>query len=1462
MISKLQNCITFLFVFFTISISAQRILISAEDKINIFDGYGNSYKTSDVIIDINRGKSNSKSSFATCSSGYFTLHFTVGSGMELEFDPIHIQRRSVVCQVFNDLSNMINSPLTTSGNTVNIWVRDITEVIGYNSNMLGVASSFYSLPTSPNIIQGGIADNEIWKTINSGVDSYTNVISPLLASDSSASFYHGMVAVNFKDITNWHTDLSTNAPVSYQDLYTLVLHEVTHALGFSSLIDQDGISKFGADYNYYNRYDTLLKDSNGTPLITSSGCSSMYDYTFTANTDVLHPSCTSSPPVNNSGNILDSTNCSTAITFGSNNIPVYNPDCYESGSSLSHFEDQCYVDTNTGSPYGNNLYFVMSNANGSGVTKRTLTVEETQVLCDIGYTMNNIAGSTCSGVSVSGVNDGFNGSTFAFTGNIGDPIDLNTVTGGILLNDINTTGFECLEDVYNNSSIIPITSGTAITTGVTFTGSVPGLNLLRYVPTNGSDKGNITYIYIYLNVDNSCGIPTACDLVINGDFEQNSGFPDGSGQTYKICNLVTPSLSSPEFYHASSTSIHYSVPSNSWGNEPDFIPGNSGYVGMFANTSVATNRIYTETIRLQLKEPLAPNTTYNISFNTSLADRVVNNNWGSKRLKFQAYLTTNPNDHLGQDTPSTVFDSPIFSETSNGWDTNVIQIQTGNVAGQDYLFIGAINNASELDVGCNNSVNNCRLLYYYVDNVSLKRVDTNSFNLPEDICFNNTLDDLSLYLTPANPGGQFTGNGVAAGAFDSSIAGLGTHTITYTYINNLGCEIILNDTIEVINTPPTDATFVVPNSDCLTLTFQANDIYANHAWDFNNDGIPEVSGSGSDVANTNPSYTFSGLGSYPITHIVTNDCGSLSYQENIDVTCGCIGSTTWNGTAWSNDNPDINKEVIIDGNYDTLINGSFSACALIVNAGATLLIQNATYVEVQKESTVSGDLQVETHGAFVQNLDLINAFTVNSGGSAIVNKQTTLISNWYEYTYWSSPIVNETVGDALDIAPANRRFWFNAQNYLDQYLDSSGNTVLGSDDIDDNGNDWQIATAGSIMTPGVGYAATAAPIGLFPGTHSAIFEGEFNNGIIETPIYVNGLTTDNDWNFIGNPYPSAIDFDDLYALNSGLIGGSAYLWSHASPPDIVNDGNEGLNFNANDYAIITVGSGNIAGNGTLTDNNIPNSDNTIPSGQGFFVKGLSNGILTFNNSMRKADLISNNQFFRSSNETTNTNRLWLNLTTESGIFNQILIAYVDGATSGFDGFSFDATRSLYGGNTSILFTKIENDTRRFAIQGKNPSNLNLNEVIPFSYYSGLDDTTVYTISIPQLEGDFLTNNTIYIRDKLLNIVHNLSAEHYSFYSEMGEFNERFEIVFNQENLSIKDHEIAAIEVFPNPTTSIIHVKSETTIISLQLFNNLGQLILSKPEANYLDLSRISEGIYFLKAIDLYGNTKSVPVIKK
>ena len=87
-------------------------------------------------------------------------------------------------------------------------------------------------------------------------------------------------------------------------------------------------------------------------------------------------------------------------------------------------------------------------------------------------------------------------------------------------------------------------------------------------------------------------------------------------------------------------------------------------------------------------------------------------------------------------------------------------------------------------------------------------------------------------------------------------------------------------------------------------------------------------------------------------------------------------------------------------------------------------------------------------------------------------------------------------------------------------------------------------------------------------------------------------------------------------------------------------------------------------------------------------------------------------------------------------------------------------------------------------------------------------------------------------------------------------------MFSVENLSIKENTIAGIKVYPNPTTGILNVKSDVTIKSLELYNSLGQLVLSKTDVDFINISSVSEGVYFLKAMDLNGNSQNVSIVKE
>ncbi len=581
----------------------------------------------------------------------------------------------------------------------------------------------------------------------------------------------------------------------------------------------------------------------------------------------------------------------------------------------------------------------------------------------------------------------------------------------------------------------------------------------------------------------------------------------------------------------------------------------------------------------------------------------------------------------------------------------------------------------------------------------------------------------------------------------------------------------------------------------------------------------------------------------------------------------CSSSTViWTSGAWSPiSGPTINTPVVIADNYDTTTDGSFNACTLTVNAGFNLTVDDNRFVVVENDVTINGELFVQTQGNFVQNNDAASFNDNSTNGVRVIKGKT--FPRKFAYTYWSSPIVDETIEQAFSTVQADRRFWFNATNFVDvqQEVGNTGVFTPGTDDIDDNGDDWQIASG--TMTPGVGYAAIASQFGpAFPRTESFTFTGELNNGIIQVPIVNNSGGAYNDWNFIGNPYPGAIDADDFLSVNSALVG-ALYFWDQATPESDTAGGSQGQNFSVDDYAVYngTMGIGARSGTGSQ-----PNG--FVASCQGFFVEALAAGNVTFNNSMRAASN-NNGQFFKnassknSSSSSSNNNKLWVDLTTDNGIFSQIGVGYVTGATNLNDGAFYDAKRIISSGNAAILYSTIENDNGKFAIQGKASSSINSDEIIKLGFSTSIEIATLYTLSVAQFEGDFLSNNTIYLKDNLTNTVHNLSDSDYTFTSEVGEFNDRFEIAFNASALSTSDVALNAndIKIVQLDTETIQFTTEISSFKSITVFDLLGRgLHKFDGDGNNetYNLSALKSSVYIASITLENGATISKKFIKK
>jgi len=649
--------------------------------------------------------------------------------------------------------------------------------------------------------------------------------------------------------------------------------------------------------------------------------------------------------------------------------------------------------------------------------------------------------------------------------------------------------------------------------------------------------------------------------------------------------------------------------------------------------------------------------------------------------------------------------------------------------------------------------------------------------------------------------------------------------IRFRYYANYWCDGVAIDNIQLFGTRPLTSSFAWSGS---TSTIDA---YLDPAAT-----IPYTEG---DTASTvyikpNASQLQSPSFSFTATATLSNGC---SVSENVSID---NRTQFWTGavsTNWNNPNnwlptgvPTSDNCVIIPD--DCIISGSgYDAYArnLKVKPAGNLELESNNSLTVTEwvDVNTGGVFDIRNSGSLVQIDNDINI------GNVRIERDTQPIYR-YDYTYWSSPLTTASNYKLLNLSP----------DTLDDKFFSWQSTVA-------NGNGtWILENPSSTdMISGIGYAIRA------PQTYStdesvkaiytATFTGTPTNGNINIPITIGtdanigssyGDTVigadDDQWHLIGNPYASAVDLVDFLNTNSTILDGTAYLWTHNSAPDeSYTDpfyADFGANYTGSDYATVnTLGATATAASGGLTPTRY------IASGQSFFVMGLGNGSATFNNSMRVSG--NNDTFLRTTegnNSVTNLDiekhRLWLNLSNDEGAFSQILVGYADGASlewdRGLDGLA-------NGGNFVSFYSNSPNGN--LAIQGR-PLPFNDEDIVQLGFKATVANT--YRIGIDHLD-DLFENQDIYLKDNNTGFIHDLKSAPYIFTSEIGTFNNRFELLYKNPNLlSVEEYTINdnSIKVINNETLDVI--SSSKNIKDIFVYDILGKKLQTYKSINNKTIS--------------------------
>ncbi len=799
--------------------------------------------------------------------------------------------------------------------------------------------------------------------------------------------------------------------------------------------------------------------------------------------------------------------------------------------------------------------------------------------------------------------------------------------------------------------------------------------------------------------------------------------------------------------------------------------------------------------------------------------------------------------NTGSNGTDYIFNTPLISVTpllgtitflnkvdlilpSNG----VLYVTSDPIPDPDYFgLIGDCNHNQDIHIGTS--------VYAYCNGGG-----TTALTFNEVMAGDGTLNATPNSSTPACEGSSITLLGSYAGTFGTAVtyswvivapgggnsssslqspiipnAILGTYTATLTCTTTYSGNVYSNyETISIIVNPQPSAisigTVTQPTCALPTGSVQLNSLPSGN-WTINPGAI---SGSGS-------SYTVSGLapGNYSFT--VTNSGGCVS---NSSASVSFISSgKTWNG---------ITSDWFAPTNWTPNGVPTATDCVTITNVGFSPIISGPSVAYAFAVNIPSnGNLEIASNGAFVVT-DFINVnangnFVIKNNGNLIqindvsntgnINMERIAYVDYSDYVYWSSPVAGfSTTNISTFSNNANLYKWV---------------PTIPGNGIGEFGN-WVNTT--ETMVLGKGYIERGlnnAPINS-PVNFTSTFIGVPNNGNITTPISrgtynivgsypspyspTNATQNDDNWNLLGNPYPSSISADAFLSANSTKIEGFINIWRHGISPNASSTdpfyGNYSYNYDPTDYLTY-----NLSG---------PSSplgfDGYIAAGQGFVVlmnplSASTSMTASFNNSMRSSSY-RNDQFYRTvSNNSDNfpEGRIWLDLVSSTAS-NSTLIAYVNGATNQKDKL-YDAQVDLKA--TFSIYSLLEGYDRNI-IQGRSVP-FDQNDKIPLAVK--LPNFGSYTIFIKGIDGLF-SNQNIYLEDKELNLIHDLKTVPYTFTADQGEILDRFVLRYTNQILSTDDNELSnQVTIFVNDH---INVKSlGQSIKEIMVYDILGKTLVDK-----------------------------------
>lgn len=558
--------------------------------------------------------------------------------------------------------------------------------------------------------------------------------------------------------------------------------------------------------------------------------------------------------------------------------------------------------------------------------------------------------------------------------------------------------------------------------------------------------------------------------------------------------------------------------------------------------------------------------------------------------------------------------------------------------------------------------------------------------------------------------------------------------------------------------------------------------------------------------------------------------------DNVHIDAGNAKFKTWSGSGWTGENtnrPGDREKAVFAGNYDFTAadnTADLSVCECEVNNGATLTIPSGKTLTVRNKvvnnnTGVGSNFIVADGGNLIQTEnDAINS------GNIEVRKAFTFSSGRQQYNYLSSP----TVGTNLkSIYTGTEDPSISAMYYIesnDRFGNSSGAYIAGR--------------ALALQENKTGTDGTSA--------NPAKFRGVPFNGTLDYPLAFTNAA--HGYNLVGNPYPSALSIEELYEANLSAINSTFYFWDNRGNAAFTQAGS---GYGGDSYAKYNALSGTGAGSGTKAPNapdatRVPNG--FVSPAQGFLVQAKAAGqVLKFSNTKMRVSSGSINFFGKSGADTeSEKDRYWLTLKAPSSIETMMAVVY------------FNKGQKAAGPEDSENSGSSDEIYSMAGVQGLSINGLPVfdnEDVVAVGYRAFAAGT--HTISLFNREGTFKNGQSIYLKDKQLNTITDLTQGDYTFETQKGTFTNRFEIVYKPQTILATDQTKSSSVMVYRDAADFVVQSSDKKIDWVEVYDMSGRLyktIKGGDKTVRFSAQEMAQGMYILKIVR-EGEVSSKRILK-